>query len=374
MNKDIENIYLDFFSYYDSVKEKFLYILEKCIGVDIIFEGVIDNLYSYYERRNENINNSQLSLYFELDDFLNSIIDKIKELISFINTIFYDVLEQDEELFNTYVGVIYYISILEDLVMYLESKNMDTSDQEQELLELNNIIKNKVELVDGFNEYIGTKINEIISSYEEFTPSIVIFKIINTLFEKNFEETEEDYLQNIIDEFINNMGSFSELTNQIKEKDMVLYNKIFKLENVILNLQVSLRSDDNLFGENDEEIKTKYLSELNHLYGVWLTELHRIYDLYGIDYSVKYQDIIYYASLINEIVNSFGDIEDSNEQLGDYFLACYDSIIENNLDDIEQFIDYGKDLLDDLCEKYDLVTNKLEEQIEFIYILLKNKY
>ena len=192
--------------------------------------------------------------------------------------------------------------------------------------------------------------------------------------ESTYEETEEDYLQNIIDEFINNMGSFSELTNQIKEKDMVLYNKIFKLENVILNLQVSLRSDDNLFGENDEEIKTKYLSELNHLYGVWLTELHRIYDLYGIDYSVKYQEIIYYASLINEIVNSFGDIEDSNEQLGDYFLACYDSIIENNLDDIEQFVDYGKDLLDDLCEKYDLVTNKLEEQIEFIYILLKNKY
>ena len=32
MNKDIENIYLDFFSYYDSVKEKFLYIIRICRG------------------------------------------------------------------------------------------------------------------------------------------------------------------------------------------------------------------------------------------------------------------------------------------------------------------------------------------------------
>ena len=47
--------------------------------------------------------------------------------------------------------------------------------------------------------------------------------------------------------------------------------------------------------------------------------------------------------------------------------------LQNNLNNFESLILQGKDLLDDLCEYYDLVLNKLEEQVEFIYTLFINK-
>ena len=71
---------------------------------------------------------------------------------------------------------------------------------------------------------------------------------------------------------------------------------------------------------------------------------------------------------------TFGDIIENDEGLGDYFIACYESILENNMDDFEQFVLYGVDLLDDLCEHHEISINKLEEEIEFLYsVLLKRK-
>ena len=120
-------------------------------------------------------------------------------------------------------------------------------------------------------------------------------------------------------------------------KELLLYSGD-TLENVILNLQLSLRSNERLFDDNDEPIKKAYLIEFSDMYNAWMTELHRVYDLYGIDYAIKFKEIIYYAAIINDIINTFGDIENSNEQLGDYFIGCYESILENNIDDIDQYI------------------------------------
>ena len=373
MNKEIETIYKEFFDYYETVKYKFENILDKCNTVNNLFVDIINNIYLYYDQSEYYKNISELMIYFEIEEFIISIINKVKKLIEYVNYIYYDVVECNDDLFTSYVGVMYYISILDDFLMYIKNKEIDSSDYEQELAELNNMIYNKIELVDGFNQYVFNKINELFKEYEEFSPSILIFKIIKTKFNELNETEAEDYIQDMINDFINNMESYKDLVYKLKEKDIYLYNKILKLENVILNLQVSLRSNEKLFEENDEAIKKAYLIELTDMYNAWMIEFHRVYDLYGIDYAIKFKEIIYYAAIISDIINTFGDIESENEQLGDYFIGCYESILENNLDDIDQFIDYGKDLLDDLCEKYNIVTNKLEEQVEFVYTLFQNK-
>ena len=77
MNKNIENIYLDFFEYYDTAKEKLDLIYDKCENVDCLFAGIIDNLRYYYDNKNDVILPDDLINYFEHEDFLNSIIHKI---------------------------------------------------------------------------------------------------------------------------------------------------------------------------------------------------------------------------------------------------------------------------------------------------------
>ena len=170
------------------------------------------------------------------------------------------------------------------------------------------------------------------------------------------------------------MGSYEELFKLIEKEDMSLYNRLLKLESVILKLVFAKRDKQVIFDENNEDIIDALIIELTNYYNIYLSELHRIYDLYGIEYVVKYKDLIYYSSLVKDIIESFGDIIENDEGLGDYFVACYESILENNMDDFEQFVLYGVDLLDDLCEHHEIAINKLEEEIEFLYtVFIKSK-
>lgn len=369
MNKDVEKIYLGFFDYYESEKDKLENIINNCELVNVLFEGIIDDLYYYFNNKYTIEISDDVYSYFENESFLNAIIDKIKYTINYVVDIFYNVCESDVELFNQYVGIMYYISILEDLIMYLEHNNIDSTNKEQELQELKNIIYNKNDVVDEFNEYIAGKIEEVSKTYESFFPTVLIFKLSHSiLFNNNEELDNEEYTQMMVDEFLNNMGSFEELSKAIKSEDLVLYNKILKLENVVLKLQYGRQTNKILFEENNKEIIQSFIIELTHLYNVWLTELHRVFDIYGIEYVVKYKDLIYYSAQVKNILETFSDIKDSNnENMGDYFIACYESILENNLDDIEQYTLYGEELLDQLCEHHELIANKLEEQIEFLY-------
>lgn len=274
-------------------------------------------------------------------------------------------------MFNQYCELLYNISFLEDLLIYLESNNIEKDKYEQELNELKHILYNKEEITKEFDEYLRNRIDQIIEEHESFCASIFIFEYLKAaLFNENaFNDNKDNYIQEIVNEFLNNMGSFYELSRMIKQTDTKLYNKILKLENVILKLQYARQSAENLFGENNENVISSYLIELIHLYNVWLIELDRIFDIYGIEYVVKYQDLIYYASIIKDIIEYFGDINDNDENLGDYFLALYKSILDNDMDDFDQFVLYGEDLVDQLCERFELVINKLDEQIEFLYML-----
>lgn len=370
MTKEIEKIYLDFFDYYETVKEKLDFVYQCSDIIDVLFDGIIDDLKYYFNNVEDVSFKDEVYSYFENEAFLNSIVDKVKNTIEYVFFVFYEVCSCDVELFNQYVGIMYYISILEDLIMYLEHNNIDSTNKEQELQELKNIIYNKNDVVDEFNEYIAGKIEEVSKTYESFFPSVLIFKLSHSiLFNKENEEvSNEEYTQMMIDEFLNNMGSFEEVSKAIKSEDLVLYNKILKLENVVLKLQYGRQSNQVLFEENNKEVIQSFIIELTHLYNVWLTELHRVFDLYGIDYVVKYKDLIYCSAQVKNIIETFSDIKDSNnENMGEYFIACYESILENNLDDIEQYTLYGEELFDQLCEYHELITNKLEEQIEFLY-------
>ena len=373
MTKEIEKIYLDFFEYYETVKEKLEVIYNNCEYVDSLFEGIITSLKYYYDNKSEIILSDDVIDYFEHEDFLNSIINKIKYTIEFLDLVYYKILNEDVNLFNDYIIVIYYISILEDLLMFVESKNMDSTWVEDELKELNDILYNKVEITESYSEYISNKITEISKTYDGFYPSIIIFKIVKTLISDQTPNKEE-FIEGAIQDFLNNMGSYEELFKLIEKEDMSLYNRLLKLESVILKIIFAKRDKQVIFDENNEDVVDALIIELTNYYNIYLSELHRIYDLFGIEYLIKYKDLIYYASLVKDIIESFGDIVENDEGLGDYFIACYESILENNMDDFEQFVLYGVDLLDDLCEHHEIAINKLEEEIEFLYsVLLKSK-
>ena len=371
MKQEVEKLYLEFFDYYQGVKDFVNILYQESPNVNILFNDIISNIYYYYENKDDTVFNEEVVSYFENEEILTEIIFKVKKIIELVKNVYIEVCNLDSEMFNQYCELLYNISFLEDLLIYLESNNIEKDKYEQELNELKHILYNKEEITNEFNEYLKNRIEKITNEQESFCASIFIFEYLKAaLFDENiFSDNKDNYIQEIVNEFLNNMGSFYELSRMIKQTDTKLYNKILKLENVILKLQYARQSAENLFGDNNENIINSFLIELIHLYNVWLIELDRVFDLYGIEYVVKYKDLIYYASIIKDIIEFFGDININDENLGDYFLALYKSILDNNMDDFEQFVLYGEDLVDQLCERFELVVNKLEEQIEFLYTL-----
>lgn len=371
MNSQIEKMYLDFFEYYDNVKIMIEEVYEKCPEVDNLFEGIVDCLYTYYENKDKIEFDDKVIIHFENEDIISAIFYKIECTINLVNDVYYNICDSDALMFKEYIDILYNISVLEDLVLFLDETNNKKEKYEKEIESLKNIIYNKESITDEFNEYLAEEILKIEKEHADFCSLILIFQFLkSTLLNDNFfDERKNDYIQESVNEFLNNMGSMYELSRMIKKHDTILYNKVLKLENVILKLQDARVSNENLFGENNENVISSYLIELIHLYNVWLIELDRIFDIYGIEYVVKYQDLIYYASIIKDIIEYFGDINDNDENLGDYFLALYESILNNDMDDFEQYVLYGEDLVEQLAERFELVINKLDEQIEFLYTL-----
>lgn len=371
MNSQIEKMYLDFFEYYDNVKIMIEEIYEKCLEVDNLFEGIVDCIYTYYENKDKIEFEDKAIIHFENEDIISAIFYKIECTINLVNDVYYNICDSDALMFKEYIDILYNISVLEDLVLFLDETNNKKEKYEKEIESLKNIIYNKESITDEFSEYLAEEILKIEKEHADFCSLILIFQFLkSTLLNDNFfDERKNDYIQESVNEFLNNMGSFEELSIVIKKNDILLYNKILKLENVILKLQYSRVSNEKLFGENSKDIINSYLIELIHLYNVWLIELDKVFDLYGIEYVVKYKDLIYYASIVKDIIEYFGDINENDENLGDYYLALYESILNNDMDDFDQFVLYGEDLVDQLCERFELVVNKLEEQIEFLYTL-----
>lgn len=366
MTKKINDIYLEFIEYYNSIEGKLNNIYNKCEEVDWLYEHINENLLMYFYNRETLLLNNIVTEYFEKEDFLKTIVDKIKNTNNFVFDIYYNVLEEDNDSFSQYIMFLYYLSILEDYIIYLKNKELDYDSVEQEILELKEFIYNKVELVDEFNDYLTNKVNELIRKNEGFVPSIFVFNIMDKVIHTENDD-KNDFINNVIEEFNNNVTSFEDLYSELSKHDLKFYNKVLKLETVIRRLIFYKTSNTKLFDNNNNTVICALIVELSSYYNTYLTELHRIYDLYGIEYVVKYQELIRGASLITDIIKTYGDIKDDNYDIGDNFLGMYQSILDINMDDFEQFVDGGNDLIDIFCEEYDLITNKLEEQIEFLY-------
>ena len=196
-----------------------------------------------------------------------------------------------------------------------------------------------------------------------------MFEMLNEmLFEKNINSEDlNDYLNGLKYEFLNNLESFEELINQIKIYDIYLYNKILKAENVILKLFQAWKENIKLFDNNNKRIISSLLIELTNMYNVYMCELDRVMDLYGIEYVVKYKDLIYFTSLINDTLDIIEDITPDDLDYANTFLAMYESILNINMDDFEQFVDNAEDVLKYLRETYGIILLNFDETVEDLY-------
>jgi hypothetical protein len=196
-----------------------------------------------------------------------------------------------------------------------------------------------------------------------------MFEMLNEmLFEKKINSEDlNDYLNGLKYEFLNNLESFEELINQIKIYDIYLYNKILKAENVILKLFQAWKENIKLFDNNNKRIISSLLIELTNMYNVYMCELDRVMDLYGIEYVVKYKDLIYFTSLINDTLDIIEDITPDDLDYANTFLDMYESILNINMDDFEQFVDNAEDVLKYLRETYDIILLNFDETVEDIY-------
>ena len=93
MNKEIEKIYLEFIEYYNNIEEKLNKIYKECQEIDWLYEHINENLILYYENKDTFLNN-MITEYFEKEEFLVTVINKIKNTTNYIFDIYYNVLKQ----------------------------------------------------------------------------------------------------------------------------------------------------------------------------------------------------------------------------------------------------------------------------------------
>ena len=75
-----------------------------------------------------------------------------------------------------------------------------------------------------------------------------------------------------------------------------------------------------MFDNNNKRIISSLLIELTNMYNVYMCELDRVMDLYGIEYVVKYKDLIYFTSLINDTLDIIEDITPDDLDYANTFL------------------------------------------------------
>ena len=334
MTKEIEKIYLDFFEYYETVKEKLEVIYNNCEYVDSLFEGIITSLKYYYDNKSEIILSDDVIDYFEHEDFLNSIINKIKYTIEFLDLVYYKILNEDVNLFNNYIIVVYYISILEDLLMFVESKNMDSTWVEDELKELNDILYNKVEITESYSEYISNKITEISKTYDGFYPSIIIFKIVKTLI-SDHTPNKEEFIEGAIQDFLNNMGSYEELFKLI-EKEAHTSGLTDRIKN-----RLCLLIDGELPEEENEEMEENFDDAFKK------PELQ--------DFREEAE-----RELADEKAQNEEDFDDLDEDI-DESEDDFDEDIDESEDDFDEDIDESEDDFEDVDESEDDFDEDIDE-------------
>ena len=82
-----------------------------------------------------------------------------------------------------------------------------------------------------------------------------------------------------------------------------------------------------MFDNNNKRIISSLLIELTNMYNVYMCELDRVMDLYGIEYVVKYKDLIYFTSLINDTLDVIEDITPDDLDYANTFLDMYEEDI-----------------------------------------------
>ena len=368
MTKEIIKLYEDFFNTIE--KDKISYIYKAYPKVDEVFNNIINNLEYYYNNSSELLlKKPKLTNYFENDKILNNIMTRVKYMINYINIIFYDICNYDLIRFDSYFNLIYNLFILEEIYDGCNSENIAINEIEEDIKTINELIYNNSEISKELNDYYDAATDNYSKNLKGYIPIYMMFEMLNEmLFEKTISsETLNDYLNGLKYEFLNNLESFEELINQIKIYDIYLYNKILKAENVILKLFQAWKENIKLFDNNNKRIISSLLIELTNMYNVYMCELDRVMDLYGIEYVVKYKDLIYFSSLINDTLDLIEDITPDDLDYANTFLDMYESILNLNMDDFEQFVDNGEDVLKYLRETYDIILIKFEEIVEDLY-------
>ena len=140
------------------------------------------------------------------------------------------------------------------------------------------------------------------------------------------------------------------------------------MENVILKLFNARSEQTQLFPKNDTEMINALLIDITNMYNVYMCELDRVFDVYGIEYVVKYKDLIYYSSLIKDVVRLIDEITIEDEEYVNNYLDIYQHILNNNQNDFLEYVESGEDIFNYLGGKYNCVLLKLENIIEDLYI------
>lgn len=369
MTKEILQLYEDFFDTIE--KDKINYIYKAYPQVDRVFNSIINNLEYYYNNSTELLlKKPNLSNYFENEKFLNSILTRVKYMITYINIIFYDICNYDLKKFDSYFNLIYDVFILEEIYDGYISEKISINEIEEDIKLINELLYNNSEISKELIDYYDTITDKYIQNAKGYFSIYTMFEMLNEmLFEKRINsESVNDYLNGIKYEFLNNLESFEELTNQIKIYDIYLYNKILKTENVILKLFQAIKENIKLFKKNNKRIISSIVIELTNMYNVYMCELERVMDIYGIEYVVKYKDLIYFSALINDTLDIIEDISTDDLDYATNFLDLYESILNVNMDDFEQFVNNAEDVLKYLRDKYDIILLEFDEIVEDIYI------
>lgn len=368
MKSEILEIYEEFFNSIEN--DKIEYIYEVSPFVDKIFNHIINCLEYYYDNSNTIRNDDpRVKEYFEDEGLIKEITSKVKYMISYINIVFYDICESDSNKFNTYIDIIYDLFLLEEIYNHFIINNFDADQIEENIQTINNLIYNNETIEKETIKFFDKKIKEYKKTLNDYTSTYQIFSFLNDILfgQKTSTQNINIYLEGIKEEFFNNLESFEELTSLIKAFDIYLYNKILKIENVILKLFNARSENTKLFPKNNMEMINALLIDITNMYNVYMCELDRVFDIYGIEFVTKYKDLIYYSSLIKDIVTLIDEITIEDEEYVNNYLEIYQSILDNNQDVFSEYVENGEDILNYLGEKYNMLLLKLENIIEDLY-------
>lgn len=200
VKKEVEEKYIEFLNYYQTVESLIENIDNHCEDFTILLNGIVDAMKYYYEEKDNIKIDESFYNYFEDEVYVDLIFNRIEQIITFINNVYYHILEADNELFNSYIYVMEYIIFLEDLIEFLQGNNVESDKYELELKNLKNIIYNKEEVTEALEEELVEKEFNLNIEYKDFSPSSFLFKLLHNAvfnlsnYNQDFEQEQENYI------------------------------------------------------------------------------------------------------------------------------------------------------------------------------------